>query len=112
MLTNTSTQQMFANLGIHWASSIPAFLALACVPFPFLFYKYGHVVRRSCRYAAEAEDFMKKMMAGRMKQQAEKEESGGVTAEPADVEQPGAQEKDMTQEKDVPGLAAENGRGD
>lgn len=33
------TSQMYANLGIHWASSIPAFLALMCVPFPFLFYK-------------------------------------------------------------------------
>lgn len=28
------TTYMFDNLGIHWASSIPAFLALACVPMP------------------------------------------------------------------------------
>lgn len=33
------TTQMYDALGIHWASSIPAFLALICVPFPFLFYK-------------------------------------------------------------------------
>lgn len=33
------TSQMYAGLGIHWASCIPAFLALICVPFPFLFYK-------------------------------------------------------------------------
>lgn len=45
---------MYKNLGIHWASSIPAFLALACVPFPFLFYKYGASIRMKCKFAAEA----------------------------------------------------------
>jgi hypothetical protein len=48
------TSYMYADLGIHWASSIPAFLALACVPFPFLFYKYGAVIRQRCKFAAEA----------------------------------------------------------
>lgn len=28
------TSQMYARLGIHWASSVPAFLALACAPCP------------------------------------------------------------------------------
>lgn len=45
---------MYKNLGIHWASSIPAFLALMCVPFPFLFYKYGELIRMKCKYAAQA----------------------------------------------------------
>ncbi|PQE12998.1 MFS multidrug transporter protein [Rutstroemia sp. NJR-2017a BBW] len=48
------TTYMYENLGIHWASSIPAFLALACVPFPFLFYKYGEAIRMKCKFAAEA----------------------------------------------------------
>ncbi|CAF1255392.1 unnamed protein product [Adineta steineri] len=50
------TTQMFNTLGIHWASCIPAFLALVCVPFPFLFYKYGAKIRQRCKYAAEAEE--------------------------------------------------------
>ncbi|CAF1061071.1 unnamed protein product [Adineta steineri] len=50
------TIQMFNNLGIHWASCIPAFLALVCVPFPFLFYKYGPKIRTKCKYAAEVEE--------------------------------------------------------
>jgi hypothetical protein len=54
---------MYQNLGIHWASMVPAFLALACVPFPFLFYKYGPKIRSKCKYAAEAEGFLKKMQA-------------------------------------------------
>ncbi|KAL9051422.1 MAG: hypothetical protein Q9162_006029 [Coniocarpon cinnabarinum] len=55
------TTYMYENLGIHWASSIPAFLALACVPFPFLFYRYGYSIRVRCKFAAEADLFLKKM---------------------------------------------------
>ena len=52
------TTYMYDGLGIHWASSIPAFLALACVPFPFLFFKYGPAIRRRCKFAKEAEEAM------------------------------------------------------
>jgi len=55
------TSQMYARLGIHWASSIPGFLAVACIPFPFLFYKYGGAIRAKCKYAAEADAFMTKI---------------------------------------------------
>jgi hypothetical protein len=54
---------MYNTLGIHWASSLPAFLALACVPFPFLFYKYGEKIRLRSKYAAESDAFMKKIIA-------------------------------------------------
>ncbi|KAJ5327628.1 putative multiple drug resistance protein [Penicillium brevicompactum] len=53
------TTYMYENLGIHWASCIPAFLSLACAPFPFIFYHYGPVIRRRCKYAAEADSFMR-----------------------------------------------------
>lgn len=53
------TTYMYHNLGIHWASCVPAFLALACVPFPFLLYRYGPGIRRRCKFAAEADDFMR-----------------------------------------------------
>ncbi|KAL4768460.1 major facilitator superfamily domain-containing protein [Aspergillus nidulans var. acristatus] len=55
------TTYMYNNLGIHWASSIPAFLALACVPFPFLFYKYGPAIRKRCKFAAQSAAFMRKI---------------------------------------------------
>ncbi|KAH8738440.1 major facilitator superfamily domain-containing protein [Ilyonectria robusta] len=55
------TQKMYENLGIHWASSIPAFLAVACVPFPFLFYSYGGRIRMKCEYASEAAKVLQKM---------------------------------------------------
>lgn len=57
------TTQMFHNLGIHWAASIPAFLALACAPFPFVFYKYGESIRLKCKFAAQAHEIMEQMRA-------------------------------------------------
>jgi hypothetical protein len=48
---------MYNNLGIHWASSIPAFLALACTPAPFIFHRYGKEIRLKCRYAAQAYEY-------------------------------------------------------
>ncbi|GLI68111.1 hypothetical protein VaNZ11_012438 [Volvox africanus] len=52
------TTKMYARLGIHWASALPAFLAVACLPFPLLFWKYGADVRKRCKYTAEATQFM------------------------------------------------------
>jgi len=52
---------MYHNLGIHWATTVPACLALLCVPFPFVLYKYGPAIRKRCKYAAEAAAFMERM---------------------------------------------------
>lgn len=68
------TTYMYNGLGIHWASSLPGFLALACVPFPFLFYKYGPAIRTRCKYAAEADQFLKKMR-GEVPDEKEQDES-------------------------------------
>jgi hypothetical protein len=55
------TSQMYSRLGIHWASSVPGFLAIACLPLPFLFYKYGKTIREKCKYAAQSEAFMERL---------------------------------------------------
>ncbi|KAK5990200.1 MFS-type efflux pump MFS2 [Cladobotryum mycophilum] len=57
------TTYMYKNLGNHWASSIPAFLALACLPFPALFYKYGAAIRQKCEFASEAANALEQMRA-------------------------------------------------
>jgi multidrug resistance protein len=73
------TTYMYENLGIHWASCVPAFLALACIPFPILFYKYGERIRAKCKYAAESLAFVRKLQesakeaAEQAEQDAEKE---------------------------------------
>jgi hypothetical protein len=75
---------MYNNLGIHWASSIPGFLALACVPFPFLFYMYGEPIRLQCKYAAEAAAALEKMRDGKENIDQLDEEQGGVRKNQAD----------------------------
>ncbi|KEF63209.1 uncharacterized protein A1O9_01186 [Exophiala aquamarina CBS 119918] len=55
------TTQMYEKLGNQWASSIPAFLALGCLPFPFLFQKYGRQMRSKCKYASEAAKVLEMM---------------------------------------------------
>lgn len=60
---------MYANLDIHWAASVPAFLALVCVPLPFLFYKYGPMIRERCKFAAESAAFMRRVQQQQEQQQ-------------------------------------------
>ena len=43
------------------ASTIPAFIALTCVPFPFLFYRYGLDVRKQYKFPREAAAVMAKI---------------------------------------------------
>jgi len=68
---------MYNNLGIHWATTIPGFLALICVPFPFVLYKYGPAIRTRCKYAAEAAAFMDRM---RNQQEEEQKSDGSESA--------------------------------
>ncbi|KEF52394.1 uncharacterized protein A1O9_11635 [Exophiala aquamarina CBS 119918] len=55
------TTPMYRALGIHWASAIPAFVSVLCLPIPFLFYKYGPAIRTRCKYAAESQQYMQKL---------------------------------------------------
>ncbi|KAI0805230.1 major facilitator superfamily transporter [Xylaria sp. FL0064] len=57
------TTPLYNSLGIHWGSSIPAFLSVVFLPFPFLFMKYGARIRAKCKYAAEATETMAKLRA-------------------------------------------------
>lgn len=50
----TYLSDILQNLGIHWGSAVPGFIALACFPFPILFYIYGARIRAKCKYAAVA----------------------------------------------------------
>lgn len=48
------TPTMYQTLGIHWASSIPAFISLACVPVPFLLWQYHPWLGSRSRYIIKA----------------------------------------------------------
>ncbi|CAK3954354.1 MFS general substrate transporter [Lecanosticta acicola] len=90
------TTQMYDGLGIHWATMIPGFLALICVPFPFLFYKYGPAIRAKCKYAAESEAFMRQMqnqMKGSGSDDDDDEDNDSEFATPMDAAEAADEEK-------------------
>ena len=93
------TTSMYHNLGIHWASSIPAFLALACVPFPFLFYKYGPRIRMSCNFARESEEMMQGLQEARADWSKDDEVSEGEKVR--EEVQAGLTEAPETERRDV-----------
>ncbi|KAL6719033.1 hypothetical protein ACLMJK_003268 [Lecanora helva] len=60
------TPYMYQNLGTQWASSVPAFLALACTPLPFLFYTFGNSIRARSKYAAKAQMITAAMLSDKI----------------------------------------------
>lgn len=49
------TIQMYHRLGNQWATSLMAFISLACCAIPFLFYVYGPRIRKYSKYAYSQE---------------------------------------------------------
>ncbi|KAK6200536.1 synaptic vesicle transporter [Scheffersomyces amazonensis] len=54
------TIQMYHRLGYQWASTLMAFISLACCGIPFLFYIYGARIRTYSKYAYSPELDVKK----------------------------------------------------
>lgn len=52
------TTQMYDRLGYQWASSLMAFIALACCAIPFCFFFYGARIRALSKYAYHGDDEM------------------------------------------------------
>lgn len=46
--------QMYNRLNFHWASSLLAFITLAMLPFPYIFFRYGRRIRARSRFASAA----------------------------------------------------------
>ena len=43
--------QMYNKLGYQWATSVLAFLTVAMMPFPYIFFRYGKQIRGRSRFA-------------------------------------------------------------
>ncbi|KAF7549607.1 hypothetical protein G7Z17_g6269 [Cylindrodendrum hubeiense] len=50
------TAQMYARLGDQWASTLLAFISLACCAIPFMFWKFGARIRQRSKYAYAGEE--------------------------------------------------------
>ena len=76
---------MYETLGLQWGSSVPAFLALACVPMPFVFCRFGHEIRKRSRYAAKAKAITDAML-DQTKNGAGKSSASGGESDEGEVE--------------------------
>ncbi|KAK9362980.1 major facilitator superfamily domain-containing protein [Lipomyces starkeyi] len=43
---------MYDRLGVHWATTLWAFISLAMAPIPILFFKYGHILRQRSAFTS------------------------------------------------------------
>ncbi|KAF2147142.1 uncharacterized protein K452DRAFT_217873 [Aplosporella prunicola CBS 121167] len=50
------TEQMYHRLGYEWASTLLAFIGLACCAIPYVFFFKGAAIRRHSRYAFSGDD--------------------------------------------------------
>lgn len=48
--TDLRSSAVYSRLGIDWAGSLFAFVALALLPVPWMFFKYGKKIRALSRY--------------------------------------------------------------
>lgn len=76
--------------GIHWGPAIGGLLSLICLPFPFIFYKYGAGIREKCKYASEAKAMLEEMQAS-SKAKATKSPNEDDDLERGDSSQPDSQ---------------------
>ncbi len=87
---------MFHTIGIHWAVTIPGFLAVICLPMPYLFWKYGEIIRSWSKYSSEAAVFMtirSKSIPQKPEDTIEALPAAGYVEEDADVEEVHAVER-------------------
>ena len=43
---------MYEKLGYNWATSLLGFLTVAMLPFPYIFWRYGHKIRERSRFCS------------------------------------------------------------
>ncbi len=49
---------MYGGLGVAWATSVLAFVALALTPLPWVFYRFGPRIRGRSRYHQKIKDIV------------------------------------------------------
>lgn len=72
--TDTAPCDRFARLGVNWACTLIAGIALLISPSPFIFYKYGPRIRQGSSFAPCLDLKMKEQLDKEEKEQKEKKQ--------------------------------------
>ncbi|KAL9107763.1 MAG: hypothetical protein Q9227_007385 [Pyrenula ochraceoflavens] len=75
-----AAEPMYRRLGVHWASSLLAFLSLAMAVIPFAFIKYGDRIRTNSRFCQELKRVKEKQVG--------EDNAEGNSADPVAAEDP------------------------
>jgi hypothetical protein len=70
--------QLYATLGPHWAGTLLSLLEFALVPIPFVFYRYGHVIRKRSELIARMQEDQERLQAKKRRYQAAGNENSGM----------------------------------
>ena len=82
------TKRMFDNLGVNWAGTLIACLALLFAPSPFIFYIYGRKIRRSTAFGRIGDDIGQMLKAGMSPVQIQKAMAASAAAKKVESETP------------------------
>jgi hypothetical protein len=80
------TKRMFDNLGVNYAGTLIACLALLFAPSPFIFYVYGKKIRRSTAFGRIGDDIGQMLKAGMTPVQIQKAMAAAAAAKKAEGE--------------------------
>jgi len=69
---------MYNNLGPNWAGTLLGLLEVACIPIPFVFWKYGHKIR-------EKSEFIRSMQRDQSKLKGKREARGNTNMQSAET---------------------------
>lgn len=98
-------EAMYNSLGAHWAGTILALLEFACIPIPFVFYRYGWKIRsksaliRRMREDKEKQTARRRKAEEKIRRRAEAEvEMGGFLATGAAIDEEIDDERDARED--------------
>jgi hypothetical protein len=79
---------MFNSLGVNWAGTLIACLALLFAPSPFIFYLHGRKIRRSTAFGRIGDEIGQLLKAGLSPVQIQKAMAASAAAKKAETEAP------------------------
>lgn len=99
----------YNNLGPHWPLTIMACISVLLTPLPYLFYKYGYLIRKKSRYAhyAEAELPQQEQQQEQPEKAQTPNENGEMKKETEGIQDTSGSETEAdagAEEKEIPGV--------
>ena len=84
---------MYDSLGPNWAGTLLGLLEVACIPIPFIFWKYGYKIRQKSFFIRSMQEDQRRLKGKRETRNTTLDDFIEGSAEPQDIEKGGAHVK-------------------